>query len=138
MVFAPNRNQTLRRVAERYPKLRIIIDHLGLDTSLRDGEIDSPVESVLQLSEFGNVAVKASSLPSYVSDDFPFSSLHGTIEKVVDAFGPSRVLWGSDLSRLRCSYEEAVQLFTSSVTFLSQEDKEWIMGKAAAKWLNWE
>ena len=61
------------------------------------------------------------------------------IRRVVDAFGPQRTFWGTDLSRLvhKCSYREAVTFFTEELTFLSQEDREWIMGRAIAECLGW-
>ena len=34
-------------------------------------------------------------------------------------------------------YKITVTLFTEELDFLSASDKEWIMGKALANWLNW-
>jgi hypothetical protein len=56
---------------------------------------------------------------------------------VVDAFGPQRCFWGTDLSHLPCPYKQVVTLFTEELHFLSDADKEWIMGRAIAEWLNW-
>jgi hypothetical protein len=56
---------------------------------------------------------------------------------VVDAFGAQRIFWGTDLSQSPCSYRRAVTLFTDELGFLSATDKEWIMGRALAQWLNW-
>jgi hypothetical protein len=56
---------------------------------------------------------------------------------VVEAFGPRRVFWGTDLSHLPCPYRQAVTLFTQELDYLSTADKEWIMGRAIAEWLNW-
>ena len=41
------------------------------------------------------------------------------------------------LSQSPCSYRRAVTLFTEELDFLSAADKEWIMGRALAEWLNW-
>jgi hypothetical protein len=56
---------------------------------------------------------------------------------VVAAYGPRRVFWGTDLTRLSCPYRQAVTLFTQELDFLSDEDKEWIMGGGIAEWLDW-
>lgn len=137
MVYAPNQYDSVRRVAERHPDLRIAICHLGMRTSLRDDEILPEVDRVIELADLPNVAVKASSLPSFVTDDYPYRSLHGLIERVVDAYGPERVFWGSDLSRLRGSYQQLVDLFTTELDFLDDEDRRLIMGDALAAWFRW-
>ena len=46
-------------------------------------------------------------------------------------------MWGADLSRLTGSYRECLDHFRSGLDFLSTEDKEWILGRALAKTLNW-
>ena len=138
MVFAPYQYAGIRAIAERYPKLRLALCHLSMDIALRDDEIAPQVDQVLTLAELPNIAVKASSLPSYVTDDYPFRSLHGHLERIVTAFGRERVFWGSDLSRLRCSYKELVDLFVKELTFLDDEDRTWIMGKAIVEWFGWD
>jgi len=65
------------------------------------------------------------------------TSLHAPIRRVVEAYGPHRVFWGTDLTRLRGSYRQAVTLFTEELDFLSDIDKTWIMGRGIAEWLGW-
>ncbi len=47
------------------------------------------------------------------------------------------MFWGTDLSRLRGSYREAITLFTEELPFLSERDKESIMGTGICNWLGW-
>ncbi len=47
------------------------------------------------------------------------------------------MLWGADLSRLTSTYRECLELFQEALDFLSEEDREWILGKALAEVLNW-
>lgn len=137
MVFAPGRADQLSKVAARHEGLRLVIDHVGLGANQLDADLSALIHPVLALAKYPNVAVKASGLPSLVSEPYPFYSLHETIHRVLDAFGPRRVFWGSDLSRLQCSYREAVSLFTEALDFLSDHDKQWIMGNGVAQWLGW-
>jgi predicted TIM-barrel fold metal-dependent hydrolase len=137
MAFAPQAVEKLGAVAERHPGLRLIIDHMGLNSELRGKPLGPAVDQLLKFSHLSNVAVKVSSLPSYVADSYPFPSLHPHIRRVVDAFGPQRCFWGTDLSHLPCPYKQVVTLFTEELHFLSDADKEWIMGRAIAEWLNW-
>jgi predicted TIM-barrel fold metal-dependent hydrolase len=82
------------------------------------------------------VAVKASTLPSYVTDPYPFVSLREPIRQVFEAFGPERLFWGSEMTRLPVPYEQAVSHFTETLDFLTREDVEWVMGRGIRKWLN--
>lgn len=134
-VLSPGRLPTMGEIARRHPGLRLIIDHFGMDLGLKDASAFAALDDLLPLARFPNVAVKASTLPSYVSDPYPFKSLHEPIRRVVDAFGPQRVFWGSEMTRLPCSYEECVTLFTRELGFLSHDDLVWVMGRGIREWL---
>ena len=56
---------------------------------------------------------------------------------MMDAFGANRLFWGTDLSRMRCSYRECVTSFTEEMSWPSQADKELFMGKALCDWIGW-
>lgn len=137
MTFAPYDVPKLGAIAESHPRLRMIIDHMGLGTALRGKPLDPAVDDVVKMARLANVAVKVSALPCYVDEAYPFPTLHPLIRRVVDAFGAQRCFWGTDLSHLPCPYRQAVTLFTEELGFLSATDKEWIMGRGIAEWLNW-
>jgi L-fuconolactonase len=127
----------VERIAERHPGLRLTMDHLGLLPGTKDEEAFGQFDRLLALARRPNVAVKASALPCYTSDAYPYRRLHPYIRQAIDAFGPERVFWGTDLSRLPCSYRQAVTLFTDEMPWLAPRDKEWIMGRALCRWLGW-
>ena len=106
MVFAPYAIAKIGEIAERHPGLRIIIDHLGLSSELRGKSLTPAVDAVAKLARLNNVAVKASALPVYVTESYPFRSLHPLIRRAVEAFGPRRVFWGTDFSHLPCPYKQ--------------------------------
>ena len=64
--------------------------------------------------------------------------LHPYLRQVYDAFCPRRMFWGSDLTRLSCPYRQVVTMFTEEISWLTSEDKEWIMGRALCAWSGWE
>ena len=136
MVFVPGSLPAVAVIAERHPGLRLIIDHLAL-FDVRDDAIFEQLPDVLDLARFPNVAAKASCMPSLVTEPYPFPTLQRAIREVVEAFGPKRTFWGSDVSRLTCSYADNMRLFTEACPFLSDEDLDWIMGGAIAEWLKW-
>lgn len=136
-VWTPGLVPFVADVAARFGDLKLVLDHLALGVKLRGTEIDPVLDEVVQLAKFPNVAVKATCLPSYVDEPYPFPFLHSRIERVVDAFGPERVFWGSDVSRLESTYAEARRLFTDELDFLKGDDLEWVMGRGVREWLGW-
>lgn len=137
MAYAPGQVPKLGEVAERHPGLRLIVDHLGLNATLRGKALEPEVDHVIKLARLPNVAVKVSALPCYVEEPYPFPSLHPLVRRVVDAFGPRRCFWGTDLSHLPCPYKKCVTLFTEEMKSLSASELEWIMGRGIAEWLHW-
>ncbi len=137
MAMAPNDVPKLGEIAERHPGLRLIIDHMGLNSVLRGKPLDASVDNVIKLARLKNVAVKVSALPCYVDEPYPFPSLHPLVRRVVDAFGPKRCFWGTDLSHLPCPYKQVMTLFTEEMKSLTAAELQWIMGRGLADWLNW-
>lgn len=136
MVYAPGRARALGAVAERHRGLRIVVDHLAIPVEAAGDAAFAGLDEVLALAVHPNVAVKVSALPCHSRERYPFRDLHEPIRRVVGAFGPSRMLFGSDYSRLPCSYEDAIRLFTEALEFLSPDDRAEVMGAAAARWLD--
>lgn len=137
-VYAPGQSRALEPIASAHPDLPLVVDHLGIDVTIRDGAFDDTLAAVLDLAALPNVAVKASSLPCFVSDvdAYPFTTLHRPIRAVVEAFGPDRVFWGSDLTRLTSTYAEARDLFLTQLD-LRQDQLRGVMGEAICGWFHW-
>lgn len=137
MVYPPGALDRIAEVALRHPSLRLVIDHFALPLEARDEDVPGVVDQLVRLAPLPNVAVKASALPSYTRAPYPFRPLHEPIRRVIDAFGPRRVFWGSEMTRLRCSYRQAVTLFTEELDFLSPDDLRWVMSRGVSTWLGW-
>ena len=126
------------KVAERHPGLKIVLDHLGVTGGGKDEEAFRDLDKMLALAKRPNVAAKATCTPYYTTDKYPFRKLHPVLRKVYDAFGPKRMFWGSDVSRLPCTYREGVTYMSEEIPWLSASDKEWIMGRGVCEWLGWK
>jgi predicted TIM-barrel fold metal-dependent hydrolase len=140
MVHAPERMAKLAEIAERHPGLTLIVDHMGFARQTRDGEAPAGAERMVALAKYPNVFVKVSALPCFSSDPWPFKNLNAPLKRVIDAFGPRRSFWGTDLSRIleTCTYRQAVTHFTEELDFLSPADLEWIMGRGLRETLRWD
>jgi predicted TIM-barrel fold metal-dependent hydrolase len=139
MVIIPHRlMHIIDDIAERHPGLRLVMDHLGLSIQHKDDEAFAELDKLLALAKRPNVAVKASALPCYTTDVYPYRRLHPYIRRVYDAFGPKRMFWATDLSRLPCTYRQGITMYTEEIPWLTAEDKEWIMGRGVCEWLGWK
>jgi predicted TIM-barrel fold metal-dependent hydrolase len=125
-------------IAARYPGLKITLDHLGLVNGEKDAHAFRDLDRLLALARHANVAVKPSALPCYTRQAYPYRGLQPYLRRVYDAFGPRRMFWGTDLSRLPCSYREAITMFTEEMPWLERSDQEWIMGRGVCEWHNWK
>ncbi len=128
----------VERIAEQHPRLKIIIDHLAVPPGPKGADAFTDIKHLLALAAQPNIAVKASGIPAIATDAYPYRALHPYLRAVFDAFGARRVFWGTDLTRLPCSYRQALTLFTEELPWLSESDKEWTMGRGVCEWLDWK
>ena len=56
----------------------------------------------------------------------------------VEAFGPDRSFWGTDITRMPCSYRQCVTMLTEELPWLKGRDLERVMGGAIVDWLGWK
>jgi predicted TIM-barrel fold metal-dependent hydrolase len=124
-------------IARRHPGLKLIVDHMGALRGRKGAAAFANLAGLTALARHPNVAVKATGGPGYASDDYPFASLREPYRAIYDAFGPRRMFWGTDITRMPCSWSQCVTHFTDEQPWLPEPDKEWIMGKALADWLDW-
>ena len=140
-VLATGSEAALGRIAERHPGLRLTIDHLGGkggNTRLKDAAAMTHMPELLKLARLPNVAVKATGAPGYSSEAYPFPAMHTWLRQIYDAFGPERMFWGTDISKMPCSWRECITMFTEELPWLSAEDKRLIMGAAICAWWGWD
>lgn len=137
LLIDPEQAGLVEGIAERHPGLRLVLDHLCIPARAKDDEAFQGLDKVLALARRPNVAVKATALPRYSTEPYPYRNLQPHLRRVYDAFGPRRVFWGSDLTSLPCSYSQAIAMFTETIPWLTAGDKEWIMGRAVCEWLGW-
>jgi predicted TIM-barrel fold metal-dependent hydrolase len=137
MVSIPGLLPELGRIAERHPGVRFVLDHLALVRDAKDEAAFGDIAKLVALARHPNVAAKASALPRYSSEAYPYRRLHPFLRQVFDAFGPRRFFWGTDMTGIPCSYRQAVTLFTRELPWLKGEDLELVMGRALCDWLGW-
>jgi predicted TIM-barrel fold metal-dependent hydrolase len=128
------------RIAERHPGLRLTIDHLGGrggTTNQKDAAAMTHMPQLLALARLPNVAVKATGVPHYASEAYPFPALHPYLRQVFDAFGPQRMFWGTDITKMPCSWRQCATMFTENLPWLKGRDLDLVMGEALCAWWGW-
>ncbi|MCX6503422.1 MAG: amidohydrolase family protein [Microbacterium sp.] len=100
-------------IASRFPALPVLIDHLGLPASPAPpapGEPFATLADILALSDYPNVQVKVTGMPALSHQPYPYTDLRDALRRLIDSFGPERVLWGTDWTRVHAfhTYQEGV------------------------------
>ena len=129
----------LATVAARYPRLRIIIDHMGRLRGMKD--VSFKLDKTIALAKYPNVHVKLTllqecylrplSIQQYPTRGAP-TNRRLFAASVILGHGYFSAL----LSRSPVTYRQAVIMFTEEMGF-SQGDLEWIMGRAISECLPW-
>lgn len=136
MMSLPGAYQRAVPIAGRHPDLRIVIDHCALPSGSHGEEAIAALRRLIGLAAYPNIALKLSALPCYAEDGAPFASLIYPVMCLVDAFGPERLFWGSDLTRLPCAYAQCVDFFRE-VLPLDTDARRLILGDALLDWTRW-
>jgi L-fuconolactonase len=147
----------MTQVAAAHPGLTMVIDHLGVSQSPVSPPRPDPwdqLPGLLSLAQFPNVHVKFSGAPVLSRTPYPHPDIWPYLHQVVNAFGPDRLMWGSDFTRLRRkpmvdgggpAPRDTWHLYSDSVNYLrdttelSATDKEKIFGgtiRAVLRWSN--
>ena len=86
------------------------------------------------MARYPNLAVKASAFPCYTDTPYPHAGLvQDSILRLLDAFGPERTFWGTDITRSPVTYHQHVELFTKHISSIPPE----VMGESLCRWLGW-
>jgi predicted TIM-barrel fold metal-dependent hydrolase len=140
MFLAPGNAPAFARVAERHPKLTLIVDHMNLTQDIaKNNKIAEAIAETVALAKYPNVSCKMSASPGLSAEAYPFRDMTPHLKRVFEAFGRERCYWGTDMTNsfAKATYLQRVTHFTETLDFLSEEDKDWVMGRAILTRLGW-
>jgi L-fuconolactonase len=122
----------IRRVAERFPSVPILIHHLG-HVKASEPPPHLGLKEVLASARLPNIYIKLSGFAyaSSVEWDYPFSDTMWIVRAEYEHFGPHRMCWGSDYPVVRffMTYKHALEAFRTHCTFVPEADRAWILGR---------
>lgn len=124
-------------IAERHPRMRILIDHLAVSPFEKLPGAGAHFDALVSLARHPNVAIKATAVPSMSAQAYPFADTHPHLRRFFDAYGSARMFWGTDITRMRPTWRQCVQLFTDELPWLKGRDLDLVMGEAVTQWVKW-
>jgi predicted TIM-barrel fold metal-dependent hydrolase len=137
-LLAANRVKAVGAIAEKHPKLKLLVDHMACPRSTVDDAAFAHIDDLVALAKYPNVAIKATGAPSYSSEPYPYRNIHKYLKQIFDAFGPQRMFWGTDITRMPCTWKQCITMFTEELPWLKGKDLELVMGKALCEWIGWK
>jgi L-fuconolactonase len=139
VVSAPSKPDTLlgdafAEVLREFPNLSIVIEHLGGIGYDQEAPYDT-FKHLCALAKYPNLTIKLPGFGEFNRVPLPFDPIPPLADMAIEAFGPQRVMWGSDYPPVsgREGYANALRVPMDYLGKLSEEDQAWIFGKTALK-----
>jgi L-fuconolactonase len=128
----PAQHEVIQLVARRFPDIIFVNDHLG-QPNLAEGYPYPTSRPFLACGALPNVYAKVSLHHQLSSEAYPWRDLHDWQKLTVAAYGARRLMWGSNYPMFMPTppYLQRLDAVRLELPFLSQEEKEWILGKTA-------
>ena len=128
-------------LAARNPDTSIVIDHLGLQQPFEPPappQAWADLPKVLEVARQPNVSIKITGACTLSHEAFPYQDIWDPLERIFDAFGLDRCLWGTDWTRAvgLLTYKQGVDAFRDTDR-LSAGEKATLMGGALQRVYQW-
>lgn len=123
----------LERLA-RHPDLRVVVDH-GSKPQIRDRAFDDWARDMTRVARETRASVKLSGLVTEAAQGWTGADLAPYVDHLLGAFGPHRILFGSDwpVCLLASSYERWIETVEGFIAHLTDHERAAIMGGNAAR-----
>lgn len=121
-------------LADACPDTVFILDHCGVP-AISPGQFEDWAAEISRLAERPNVNAKLSGISAYGPPDWTLETLQPYVTHMIDAFGPDRVVWGSDspVCTLQSSLPEWVATTHALLAHLAPEERQLVLGKNAER-----
>jgi predicted TIM-barrel fold metal-dependent hydrolase len=126
----------VERMCRKHPDAPIVIDHIARIGVT--GTIDpADVQALCALARYPKVLVKIGAFYALGEKRPPYTDLIPLIHQVVRAYGANRCMWESDcpFQIVEHAYEDSLALIRDRMPELSAEDRAWLLGKTAERWI---
>lgn len=130
----PRHLPVLAEFLSRHPELRVVIDH-GAKPDIARSALADWAPAMREIARSSCAVCKLSGLVTEAGRDWSAAKLKPFIDVLLDAFGPERLMWGSDWPVLNeagdyAAWLDAAETLTAR---LSARERERIFGGTAAE-----
>jgi L-fuconolactonase len=129
MQMTPQGFPQLRGLLERFPQVRIILDHLARPT-LVDGPPFAADAEFFALAAYPNVFLKVTPL-NVTPESWGQATSESFFGELIRTFGASRIAWGSNFPATAGMLSEILGKAQATFAFASAADRDFIFGKTA-------
>jgi L-fuconolactonase len=130
LLVRPRELPAAHEVACLFPQMRFVIDHIA-KPPISTGELDGWVDGMAAMSELENVYCKLSGMVTEANwSNWTPANLTPYIDRVLDWFGPNRLMFGSDwpVCLLAASYDEVFAACRSGIKRRADDEQRKILG----------
>jgi L-fuconolactonase len=133
-LIKPRQLPALAEFVERYADLPVVIDHAA-KPDIAKSEIGTWASYITYIANNSNAVCKLSGLATEAGPGWSADTLRPYVDVLLRAFGPKRLMWGSDWPVLLEAGDYASWLAAAEAltAHLSDEDRASIFGGTAAK-----
>jgi L-fuconolactonase len=130
----PRHLPVIAALADRLPELKIVVDH-GAKPFIAMGVIEPWASDMAALAKRQNVFAKISGLLTEAGADRSAAALKPYVETLLSAFGPERLMFGSDwpVVELAATYDDWWRVANELTAGLSEAGRKAIFGGTAAR-----
>jgi len=125
----------LETFIKRFDRLRIVVDH-GAKPPIRDGSAGwhAWAEGITRLAQWPHVHCKLSGLATEAAQGWTEATLRPYVDHLLAAFGPKRLMWGSDWPVLNVNGDYLLwhSIATLLLAQLSDAERDDVFGGNAA------
>ncbi len=133
LLLRPVHLPILPRLFEAVPGMRWVLDHLA-KPEIKSGRVEPWLAGMREVARYPNVTCKVSGMITEADHTrWTVDDIRPYFGHVLDLFGPSRLMWGSDwpVCLLAGSYEQVHDLVHDLTALLSREEQALIWGGTA-------
>ena len=129
MQMTPQGFPQLRGLLERFPKVKIILDHLARPVLVEGPPFEADRE-FFALARYPNVYLKLT--PLNVSPvDWGKASPQSFFGELIKCYGANRIAWGSNFPATAGTLKEILGKAQDALRFAGAADRDWIFGGTA-------
>jgi L-fuconolactonase len=133
----PRHLSNFLKILKRYPQMRAVVDHC-MKPQIRDhtpGNFRVWADGMARIATETGAFCKFSALVTEANSNWSVKDLRPYVAHILEVFGPSRIMWGSDwpVCRLRAEYADWRHAAIDLTAHVSEAERARIFGGTAAE-----